>query len=156
MISDQAQRRVLDAQERLLRTQRRLTPGSIGGRSEQAQEKPTLPPPTPFRPTPEEKTFYLTGALSQYVGERSGVYTPRRRNLLIHVISELVVPGGTATVTELLRGGAHVMNITIPAGITHLITVVNEKFQINGQPIQFGMTTAGSGAQQLSQTVVLV
>lgn len=146
----------LDAQERLQRSQRRLTPGSLGGRSEQAQPKPNVPPPTPYRPTPEEQTWYLQGDLSDFVDVQSGVYTPRRRNKLIHIISELVLGGSSDTVIDVLRDGNHVVNLTIPAGTTHLTTVIDATFAINAQDLSFRILTAGTGAEQLTLTAVFV
>lgn len=156
MISAQAQKMALDAQERLQRSQRRLAPGSLGGRSEQAQQPPRrVTAETPRGPS-ESKTFYLEGSLDEFVGLESGLYTPRTRGLLIHVVNELLVAGGSATTIEVLKAGAHVTSYTIPAGITYLAVVINAKYQTGADALSFVLTAAGSGAMQLSQTSVFV
>lgn len=153
-MDDRARALALDAQERLQRSARRLTPGTLGGRSEQAQAAPRrVPIPTPRGPS-EDRSWYLQGSLADYVGTESGRYTPRARGRLIHIVNELVTPGGSDTEIGVLKGGVALTSYTIPSGESFLAVVINEDFTPGVDSLSFTMTSAGSGAAQLTQTAV--
>lgn len=154
-MDDHARKLALDAQERLARNVRRLNPGALGGRSEQAQPPPSKYGPQQTVTQAEEKTFYLSGGVANWVGLTSGVYTPREKSRLTIIISELRIASIADIACRVMKNGAADDVFIIPAGATKHESVIGAQFIPTIDQLALRIDSAIDGFD-LTQTVVIV
>lgn len=153
---DAVRKAALDAQVRTDRSVRRLAPGTIGGRSEQAQPTPTLNRYPPVVTPTEIVSFFLPGLISDFAGKPSGVYIPGSGRRLTQIQNVLRIAGSTDTVVQVLKNGVEGARYTIPNGSVSLRVVTSITMADTVDQFGFAILTAGVGATDLTQTVTLV
>jgi hypothetical protein len=140
-----------DYAERIQRWLKRMSNGAVGGSSRIASpERPIIQPhPRTNKPTAtfSQATADSSGILQQIVAGDSPVLPAESRGELREWYITVTTAGSTPTRAQLLRNGAVLADVTIPAGETEASVVVSDiLITPNLDRLQARIVTAGVGA----------
>lgn len=142
--------------QRLLRGARRLSPGSLEGRSEQAQPRPQPPRGSIYRP-PEDETeiWSQSGAVAITPANGDPVHDIRNQFDTLLLIARVRVVGSTATIWTVYLEGVSIGTITIAASSLRQTGTINNVGGDVGEGLSARITTAGAGAYSASLKTIM-
>lgn len=134
--------------QRLLRGQRRMIPGTLEGRSEQAQPKPQAPKGSVYNAPPDEVAEWSqAGAVSVVALADCPKHDVIRAFDTLLVTCTLATAGSTATVFSVYLDTTLVGTVTVASSSTRQPKTFNTVGASQGQALRVFPTTAGTGAK---------
>ena len=133
--------------QRLQRGQRRLIPGSLEGRSEQAQPPPSRPTGSVHKADADEVAQWSqSGAVEVTAANNDPVHDVQRAFDTLVLVGRVRVAGSTATIFTVYLDGVSIGTCTIAASSKRGTATINNVGADAGDGLSSRVTTAGTGA----------